>query len=324
MNSLDVEALKQADNGGFSIGADTALAVLQCDGEDMPAVMEAASRLRKRFFGNQVHLCSIVNAKSGACGEDCAFCAQSGIHQADSEIFPLLSESEIVSAYDDSGDLPIGHFGVVTSGGTLSESELERIAAVIRDKQREKTYWCASLGCLSRDQLLKLREAGLKRFHHNLETAASFFPSICSTHAYEERLETARAAKDIGMELCCGGILGMGESFEQRVEFALTLREEQVDAIPLNFLIPLEGTALGNTEPMQPMDILRSIAMFRLVNPTAELKVCAGRLLLRDMQAMIFYAGATGMMIGDLLTVAGRKVEDDLQMLRDLEVPYEW
>ncbi|MFW6367323.1 MAG: biotin synthase BioB [bacterium] len=317
----EIECAADADE---PIGETEALAVLNASSADLPLVMAAASKVRRRHFGNTVHLCSILNARSGACGEDCAFCAQSAAHQAGAEVFPLCSQDEITAAFDESGVLPIGHFGVVTSGGALSERDLESVRAAIGAKEREGTHWCASLGCLDKEQLSALQAVGLKRFHHNLETAASFFPSICTTHNYEQRLATVRAAKKIGLEVCCGGILGLGESLEQRVEFAFTLQREGIDAIPLNFLIPIEGTRLEAREPLRPLEILRAIAMFRLVNPRAELKICAGRLLLRDLQSMIFHAGATGMMIGPLLTVAGRDVETDLRMLEDLELDYEF
>ncbi len=167
-----------------------------------------------------------------------------------------------------------------------------------------------------------MKEAGLTRFHHNLETAESFFPKICTTHTWRERLAMVRRAKRAGLETCSGGILGLGETLQQRVELAMTLRDEAVDSIPLNFLVPLPGTELEHIEPMKPMDILRAIAMFRLVNTKAEIKVCAGRAHMRDLQSMIFFAGATGMMIGPLLTIAGGDVQSDLTMLQDLEIPF--
>ncbi len=322
MNSILLNQIHQAAATGARVTRDIALAVLNADGDELLTIMAATTQLRKRYFGNTVHLCSILNAKSGACAEDCAFCAQSAKHCTDANVFPLCSEEAMREAYESTAALPVGHFGVVTSGGALSDRDLEKICRAIRSKRRDNTHWCASLGCLTREQLLTLKQAGLKRFHHNLETAESFFPSICTTHTYVDRLKTARAVKEVGMELCCGGILGLGETLEQRVEFAFTLAGENVDAIPLNFLIPIDGTRLAQMPVMKPWDILRSIAMFRLVNPRAEIKVCAGRLLLRDLQSMIFAAGATGMMIGPLLTVAGRSVDDDLQMLKDLEVEY--
>jgi biotin synthase len=297
---------------------EAALRVLRAGPSELGAVLAASSSVRNSHFGRTVHLCSILNAKSGACPEDCRFCSQSTHHETDAAEFRLLDPETIVAARNDAADLPIENFGVVTSGGCLSDEDLNSVEKALRAGTRSSVSWCASLGCLSRDQLLQLKRAGLKRFHHNLETAESFFSRVCTTHTYAERLSTIRAVKEAGLELCCGGFLGMGESAEQRVEFARTLAREQVDSIPLNFLVPVPGTPLESMEIMEPLEILKSIAMFRLVNPTAEIKVCAGRIHLRSLQSMIFLAGATGMLIGPLLTVAGGDVQEDLQMVRDL------
>jgi biotin synthase len=228
----------------------------------------------------------------------------------------------MVSAFKEAAELPVTHFGVVTSGCALSELGIERVCSAVRENEHARLGWCASLGCLDLDQLRALKEAGLKRFHHNLETARSFFPQVCSTHSWDQRLETLRNARKAGLEVCAGGIFGLGESLEQRVEFALTLVAESVDSIPLNFLVPISGTRLEGRERMKPFDILRTISMLRLTNCAAEIKVCAGRVHLNDLQSMIFHAGANSMMIGHLLTVAGGEVDRDLQMLRDLEVDY--
>ncbi len=306
--------------GKAPLDADTALLVLHATQNELPAVMAAASQIRQRHFGNTVHLCSIINAKSGACTEDCAFCAQSAHHDAHANVFDLKQSSEIVGARDVAAKLPIGHFGVVTSGARLKEAEVSALTTTLAQAPHSTAQWCASLGALTENQLLSLKKAGLKRFHHNLETAESFFPNICSTHTYAERLETVRAAKRVGLEVCSGCLLGMGESPKQRVELATALAAEHVDAIPLNFLVPIKGTPLASIEPMQAGDILKTIAMFRLTCPAAEIKVCAGRTHLRDLQPGIFEAGATGMMIGPLLTVAGGDVQEDLDMLKDLKL----
>jgi biotin synthase len=287
---------------------------------DLPQLFSVAGSLRDRRFGSSVRLCSILNARSGACSEDCAFCAQASCHQTGAPIVPLFSEEQLVQAYEEAAKLPITHFGVVTSGCALSSEGVDRICRAIGRRTLSNLNWCASLGCLDHEQLSALKRAGLKRFHHNLETARSFFPQICTTHTYDQRLETVQNARNAGLEVCCGGIIGIGESLEQRIEFAQTLASETIDSIPLNFLIPVPGTRLEHMEPLKPLDILRTIIMFRLTNPRAELRVCAGRTYLRDLQSMVTLAGANGMMIGPLLTTAGRSVEQDLQMLRDLEV----
>ncbi len=315
--------LDSTDAFSTGISPEAALSVLKTPVEEMPSLMAAASAVRRHYFGCRVSLCSILNARSGACGEDCGFCAQASCHRTASPVFALRSQEEISSAYAIASKLPIKHFGVVTSGGRLPGGELNRVRDVIERHRNGSVQWCASLGSLDGEDFKRLNAAGLKRFHHNLETAESFFPEVCTTHDYDVRLNTIRAAKRAGLEVCCGGILGMGESLQQRVELACTLRKEGVDSIPLNFLVPVEGTRLGAVEPMRPWDILRNIVMFRLVNPVAEIKVCAGRVLLRDMQSMIFSAGANGMMIGDMLTIAGRSVGEDLQMLHDLELEYD-
>jgi len=302
------------------ISVETALEMLGCGAEEIPELLACATRAKRRNFGAGYSLCSIMNAKSGACTEDCAFCAQSVHHRSEIEISGLASPGEVVQAYEGACLLPVRHFGIVTSGMALEEEDVRRLCEAPAMRTKQGVSWCASLGCLDEPRLTLLKNAGFKRFHHNLETSGSFFPNICSTHSYDRRIETLRAAKDAGLEACSGGILGLGESPEQRVELAATLLREDVDSIPLNFLVPLSGTRLEGATPLKPLDIIRSIAMFRMMNPRAEIKVCAGRVHLRDLQSMIFYAGATGFMIGPLLTIDGRGVENDLRMLDDLEI----
>lgn len=310
--------MRRAAEENVPVSAETALEILECGPDEIPEIMACATLLRRRNFGDCLLLCSIMNAKSGACSEDCSFCAQSTHHRTHAEVFPLAGTAEIEAAYLSAAEFPVSHFGVVTSGKAVKEKDVRVICEAARRTHDPRLAWCASLGCLGKDLLVALKEAGFKRFHHNLETAESFFPSICSTHSYALRINTLRAVKEAGLEICSGGILGLGESLEQRVEFAAILAREKVDSIPLNFLVPIKGTPLELQEVMKPLDMIRSIAMFRMMNPRSEIKVCAGRIHLRDLQSMVFYAGATGIMIGDLLTIAGRNPRDDLQMIEDL------
>jgi len=312
------ETLRSAAERGVPISRAAALAMLETRADDLPELLCAASAMRRRYFGSRKTLCSIMNARGGACKEDCAFCAQSAHHETGAAVFGLKSSEQIRAAYRRAQALPVSHFGVVTSGAALGQREVDRVCSAVRGVPADRAAWCASLGCLGEDALLRLKAAGVRRFHHNLETAESFFPAICSTHGYERRLATVRAAKAAGLEVCCGGILGMGESLAQRVELAFAIAAEQVESVPLNFLVPVKATALAHCPSIRPLPMLRTIAMFRMVNPRAELKVCVGRMHLGDLQALIFYAGATGMMIGDLLTIAGRDVARDMKMLRDL------
>jgi len=323
MGNTELKWIVGAAENGSPISEETALYVLKSPAADLPHIFAAASQVRHRHFGNSISLCSILSAQSGACSEDCAFCAQASCHDTEIEVRSLCSKKEMVEAFEAAAEFPIVHFGVVTSGCALSTDGIERVCSAVRENPHSRVSWCGSLGCLDYDRLCDLKAAGLKRYHHNLETAQSFFPQICTTHSWETRLETVENARRAGLEVCSGGIFGLGESIEQRVEFAFTLAREAVNSIPLNFLVPIPGTRLDKAEIMKPLDILRTISMFRLTNPGAEVKVCAGRVHLGDLQSMIFLAGANSMMMGPLLTVAGRSVEEDLKMLRDLEVDYE-
>lgn len=318
MNEGAINEMRRSAESGAPVSEQTALAILNCGPDEIPEVLACASMMRKRQFGDGLLMCSIMNAKSGACSEDCAFCAQSAHHSTHAQVFDLAAVEEIEAAYLKATELPVSHFGVVTSGKAVKDKDIQVICEAAKRTNDPRLTWCASLGCLDKELLLALKNAGFKRFHHNLETSESFFPNICSTHSYQLRIDTVRAVKETGLEICSGGILGLGESLEQRVEFAAILAREEVDSIPLNFLIPIPGTRLEKSEVMKPLDMIRSIAMFRMMNPKAEVKVCAGRVHLRDLQSMVFYAGATGIMIGDLLTVAGRNPKEDLQMVEDL------
>ncbi|MGC8490951.1 MAG: biotin synthase BioB [Syntrophobacteraceae bacterium] len=320
MGNSELKAIRRAAEKGEAISGEPALHVLRASSADLPEIFAAASLVRNRYFGNRVSLCSIYSAQSGACSEDCAFCAQASCHDTESEIHPLCSSESLAKAFEEAAELPVSHLGIVTSGCALSEEGVERLCAVIAKKSHPRVHWCASLGCLDYEQLYRLKSAGLKRFHHNLETAPGYFPQICSTHSFDLRLETVRRAKQAGLEVCCGGIFGLGETDEHRVELALLIAREGVESIPLNFLIPIPGTKLEKMETLKPLEILRIVSMFRLTNPATEVRVCAGRVHLRDLQSMLFFAGANAMMTGRLLTVDGSGVERDIKMLKDLDV----
>lgn len=298
------------------------LDILTARGASFTAYMTNAHFLRQRAFDNTIRLCSIINAKSGHCAENCAFCAQSVHFDTGAPVFPLKPLEEILAAARRAAEEGSHCFGIVTSGTSPDQGEefarvLQAITA-IRDELSIQPS--ASLGLLNAGQAKALAAAGCVTYHHNLETARSFFPNICSTHDYEEDVATVRLAKQAGMKVCCGGILGLGESLEQRVEFAQTLRELDVDSVPLNFLNPVTGTPLAHSDSLSPMDCLRSIILFRHILPDKPISVCGGRETnLRDLQAMMFMAGASGTMVGHYLTTRGRDRATDLQMLADLE-----
>ncbi len=312
-----IKNIEKKINAGEDLKADDALAVLRAPKELMAGLFYLADKIRRKYFTDSLSLCSIVNAKSGVCSQDCSFCAQSVHNPTEIVEYPLLDSAELKQHYDRAGRLPIDNFGFVTSGPSVSDKDFSQIISLF-EQLDETAEICASMGDFSVKQFEKLKQAGLKRYHHNLETAPSFFSEICTTHDYSSRVETVQKAKEAGLEICSGGIIGLGETLEQRVELAITLRKLDVDSIPLNFLIPVENSPTEKSSPPEPLEILKTISMFRLVNPEKEIKICAGRIHLRDLQSMVFYAGATGIMVGDLLTVSGRSVEKDLQMLEDL------
>ncbi len=289
--------------------------------KDIISLISFANIIRHEFKGPTIDTCGIINAKSGKCSEDCKFCSQSAHHNTQIEHYPLVDKNEILKKADDAYKFGAGRFGIVISGrGMKNSKDLESICNTIKEiSSKMEIKGCASLGVLDKDGALKLKEAGLTRYHHNLETAESFFPNICSTHSYEDRLKTIRVLKKTGFEICCGGLFGLGESPEQRLEFAYTLKELDVDSIPLNFLNPIPGTPLENEPSLPPLEILKTISVFRFIHPKKDIRICGGRQKnLRNTQALMYLAGANAVMIGDYLTVPGSDPVEDLELIRDL------
>jgi len=287
---------------------------------DLKELLSVANQIREEKKGDIVFTCSIINAKSGQCSENCAFCAQSKYHKTNIKVYPLLSKEEIIRKASFMKRSGATRFSIVTSGKMPSRREIEKISETIREiKEKVGISVCASLGILDKDMAKMLKDSGLDRYHHNLETSKSFFSNICTTHSYEEDLKTLEIAKEVGLKVCSGGIIGLGEGWEQRIELALTLKELNVDSIPINFLIPIPGTRLENMPLLSSSDALKAIAILRIINPEKDITICGGReKILRDEQNKIFFAGANGVMIGDYLTTKGRKIEDDLKMINEL------
>lgn len=292
---------------------------------DVYELFQVANRLRLNRFGNRIHLCGIVNAKSGGCQEDCSFCSQSSRQATEIARYRTITSDEMVSAARQVHAHGAWALGVVTAGrGYDATSEdfrqlIKGIRAITRDSSAEAH---ASLGIMGEEEFRQLKAAGLTEFNHNLETGRSYFPMVCTTHTYDDRVRTIKAAKAAGIRVCSGGVFGIGESQAHRAELAFALKELDVDEVPLNFLISVDGTRLANTAPLAPIEMLKVIALFRWILPTKNIFICAGRTHLGDLQSMIFCAGASGMMVGDFLTTKNRSVDDDLRMLRDLGLTY--
>ncbi len=292
--------------------------VLNLSDNEAYYLFPGADLLRKNFFGDEIHLCTIVNAKSGRCSEDCAFCAQSAHYKTDIPVYPLMDQKELIDRGQWASDTPINRYSLVTSGKALNKKDVDKVCSVFSKLKDKNIKLCASLGTLKKDDLKKLKQSGVDRYHHNLETSKSFFPNICTTHSYEERIETVKTAKSLGFSVCCGGILGLGEETHHILELAFTLKELSVDSIPLNFLTPIKGTPLENLEPLSPLKILKIISFFRYFFPEKEIIICGGRKNLKRAMPFIFMAGASGIMTGDYLTTKGFSLEEDLELLNHL------
>jgi biotin synthase len=314
---LAERTLKEND---FRISPEEGCRLASLPDEEMPALIMCADAIRRKYKGNRIVTCSITNAKSGLCTEDCAFCAQSAHHETGIAPHPLLSEEEMVGDALKLHESGASEFSLVTSGFALTDRELETIGrAAGAIKQKTGMMLCSSLGVLSESRARRLKESGISAYHHNLETARSFFDHVCTTHDYEDDVQTVKVAKAAGFKVCCGGILGLGESWEQRVELAMTLRDLDVDSIPVNFLNPVPGTRMGERPLLSPREALKCIALFRFINPRKDITICGGReVTLRDLQSWIFAAGANGLLVGNYLTTAGRDIKADMDMIRDL------
>lgn len=308
---------KALEQGGLS--RNEALELLSVTENELFA---SATSLREHYFDNRIEACFIINAKSGNCNMNCKFCSQSGFNHTEIEHYPFKSEDEleqIVSAWE---QYPVGRCGIVTSGGALTDADVEKLASFIEKRKangKKSPQICGSLGRLKHRALERLKQAGMDRLHHNLETNESFYPNVCTTQQWRDRLDTVHQAQEHGLSICCGGLFGLGETWEDRISFAFELKEEGIRNIPINFLYPHPGTPMAGRPIMPPEEGLRIIALFRHIIPNATLRICGGRVsVLRERQYEMFAAGANAFMTGNYLTIAGAGVEADMKKIQDL------
>jgi len=295
--------------------------LLESGGADASYLFAAANSIRQHFKGNKISLCSLTNAKSGDCLEDCKFCAQSRHHNTSIAVYPLITPDEMLRRCDIAVNNGTHRFCLVTSGCSLDDGELNVICeglSRIKDKY-PSIKLDASLGKIDYERAKRLKDAGLDRYNHNLEAVPEFFSHICSTHTYDDRLATIQILKKVKLEVCCGGIFGMGESPKQRIEFGFILKELDVDSVAINFLNSVEGTALADKASSPPLELIKIVAIFRFIMPEKEIRLCGGRQKnLRSLQPLAFSSGADATIIGDLLTTKGSSAKEDVQMLLDL------
>lgn len=301
---------------GYKVSKDDALKLYLEKSEEL---YKAANCIREKLCGNKVDLCSIINGKSGKCTENCKYCAQSTHFNTGVEEYKLLSYEEIKKSAKENEEGHLDRFSIVTSGKGLKGKEFEEVLGYYKKLNEEcNIKLCASHGILDRDSLLRLKEAGVLRYHHNIETSRNYYKEICTTHTFDDRITTINFAKEIGLEVCSGGIIGLGETIEDRIDMAIELRELNIVSIPINALMQIKGTPLEDNVPLKEEEILKTIALFRFINPTANIRLAAGRNLLENYGEKAFKAGANATISGNLLTTCGSNIKKDRGMIKAL------
>ena len=314
MNKKIVTQIKDRILNGGQINIEEAeLMILNAETKQ---ISDAANEIRKHFSGNLFDMCSITNAKSGKCSEDCKWCSQSAYHKTEVETYNLIDTQEAVSNSLSNHKQGVKRFSLVTSGRTLTDKSLDNMIEIFDEvKQSSDISLCASMGLLNKSQLSKLKETGIEHYHCNLETAPSFFSELCTTHTIEDKIKTIKDAQNLGIKICSGGIIGMGETPAQRVELAFALAELKIDSIPINILNSIEGTKLESRELISDDEVLRAIAVFRFINPKAFIRFAGGRSQISiETQKKALNGGINSALVGDYLTTLGTKVKEDKQM----------
>ena len=311
-----LELAEEIINGRRITRQDDLTFFLNCDLDEL---CEGADRIRKHFVGDKVDLCSIINGRSGKCPEDCKYCAQSAHNHTDCEVYDFLPEEDIVKACKLNESEGVDRFSIVTAGKALTGEEFEKAVHAYETMNKEcDIELCASMGFLNAEQLHRLHEAGVTSYHHNIETSRRNFPNICTTHTYDEKIATIKMAQEEGFCVCSGGIIGMGETWEDRLDMAVSLAELGIMSIPINTLMPIPGTPLENLKQLSEEDILRTIAFFRYINPEANVRLAAGRALVTNDGEAAFSGGASATITGNMLTTSGSTIESDKKLLRGL------
>lgn len=304
---------------GEELTFDEAVRLAGLQGKQVHQLIALAGKITGLYADGQIDLCSIINAKSGLCSEDCKFCAQSAHYHTGIKHYELLDKETILLAAEQVKARGIHRFSLVTSGKELPEDDFARALDIYRSLQKTGLKLCASLGLLDERRALQLKEAGVSTYHHNLETARSYYHEICTTHSYEQRVATIQAARRAGLKVCSGGILSVGETMQQRVELAFELKELHVDSVPINILNPIAGTPLAGQEILPPLEIIKTICLFRLVMPRVSLRFAGGRKeALGELRSLGFLAGITGAIAGDFLTTAGDEIEKEITLIKGL------
>lgn len=313
-----IKELKNKVIEGGEINKEEALKLYS---ENADELYTAADEIRKKLCGDTIDLCSIINGKSGKCSENCRYCAQSIHFNTGIEEYDLLPYEKIKEAAKENENEGVNRFSIVTSGRALNGKDFEKALEYYKKLTEECTIkLCASHGILSKESLAKLKACGVKRYHHNIETSRKYYDSICTTHTYEDRINTIKSAQEAGLEVCSGGIIGMGESRQDRVDMAFELKSLKISSIPINILMPIKGTPLDNIEHLTEEEILRTISIFRFINPKAYIRLAGGRVKLEENGVNAFRSGANAAITGNMLTTCGNGIARDREMFNSLEL----
>ena len=314
---MDIKALYDRVIGGYLITREEALFLYK---EDLVDLTRYADMIRDHFCGNQFDMCTIINGKSGLCSENCKFCAQSSHYNTGSKVYSLLSEEEILADAKKNADQGVMRYSIVTAGRSLSDGEVDRMCQIIRRlKEEVHISVCVSFGLLKEAQFRRLKEAGAERVHNNLEASENFFPSVCTSHSFSDKVQAIRAAQAAGLDVCSGGIMGLGEGIEDRIDMALSLRDLGIESIPVNMLNPIPGTPMEKHESLDEKEMQRIIAVYRFILPKAFIRLAGGRGLMSDKGKACFMSGANAAISGDMLTTAGITVDKDKKLLEELD-----
>ena len=303
-------------NENYHITKQESLSLIDTDLKELSLYAE---KIKQKFCGNKFDMCSIVSGKSGKCSENCKFCAQSSHYKTSIKEYPLLDSQNIFKEAKHNADKKVKRFSIVTSGKKLSDTEIDSVCQTYKDiKNKCDILLCASMGLLSYEQLVKLKQAGVTRYHCNLETSRRFFPSICSTHTYDDKINTINLAKKAGLEICSGGIFGLGENFEDRIDMFFDIYNLGIKSIPINVLNPIKGTPFGNNKILSQEEINRTVAIARFILPDAFIRLAGGRLLFKDKGVSMFSSGANATITGDMLTTSGTSIDEDFGTIKRL------
>lgn len=314
---MELNQLKEKALSGEGVTRDEALWLLHYD--DLDALCDAAGEVARKWQGDEVDSCSIINARSGQCGEDCKWCAQASRHHTGCATYNIVDHEEAMRVAIANDRAGVKRFSLVTSGRAVSPKDLEKFCEIYKEiGENTDLYLCASMGLLGEEEMQMLKEAGVKRYHCNMETSSKVFRTLCSTHTPEDKKRTIAAARKCGMAICSGGIIGMGETAEDRIDFALELRELDVDSVPINVLMPIKGTPLESTPLITEEEVIRTVALFRFILPTKSLRFAGGRVRLsHDTMLRIMTGGMNGALVGDMLTSVGNKISDDRVLFKE-------